>query len=61
MSLLLSSYELHQRLAHLRKEEVKALYDAAVDVARGSDQAVLQETAQTILQQVRTLYPQWVA
>lgn len=61
MTALLPSYALHQRLARLRKDEVKALYDAAVDVARGSDQAALQETAQAILQQVRTLYPQWVA
>ena len=60
MNPLVSSAELMARIQHMRKAEIMNLYDAALDVAKGSRQPHLAETAQMVIQQIRRLRPQWV-
>ena len=60
MDTLLSSSALLTRIRSLRKAEVQDLYDAALDVAKGSRQPHLAETAQLVIQQIRRIRPQWI-
>ncbi|MCY0864972.1 MAG: hypothetical protein OWQ57_08485 [Sulfobacillus sp.] len=57
MTTILPPSELMVRLRRMSKEEVKALRDAALDVAKGSRHPLLPGTADLVLRQIRVLYP----
>ncbi len=48
------------RLRRMRKDEVRDLYDAALSVAQGSPVRGLPETAQGVVEYIRSVYPQWI-
>ena len=59
-SQLFSQNDLMARIQRMRKDEVRDLYDAALTVAKGSPVRGLPETAQGVVECIRTVYPQWI-
>lgn len=57
MHCLLPPAELLARIRAMPKEQVKALRDAALDVAKGSRRPMLPDTARLALQHIALLHP----
>lgn len=57
MNTILPPGELFARIDKMPKEQVKALYDAALDVSKGSRNPMLPDTAKLIVQQIAVRYP----